>query len=51
MYPQELASNYVYGREYRIAGNFWRELFSKFCTLSENLFPKNFCDSVGNERL
>ena len=25
--------------------------FPKCCTVSENLFPKNFCVFVGNERL
>ena len=40
--------------KYHIAGNFWRDIFSEISeifTLSKNLFPENFCVSVGNERL
>ena len=39
---------------YHIAGNFRREIFleiSEMLYTFRNLFPKNFCVSVGNERL
>ena len=45
---------YLLATHHSIAENFWEKYFRKFlkcCTLSKNLFPKNFCVSVGNERL